>query len=211
MSFEDQQVVVVQRYDRLLQPDGSFLRLHQEDLCQALGIPPERKYQAENGPTSANVVELLRAQVTGRASEHDVGRFTDALIFNWVIGGTDAHAKNYSLLLSGRQIRLAPLYDVGSALPYPNLHIRKLRLAMKFGGSYTLLSRDHAMWAKVASELGLPKDSLVDRARKLIDRVADAFSQAAAEPGVRALESPLPAMLIDAVAARAAQCRETLH
>jgi hypothetical protein len=81
---------------------------------------------------------------------------------------------------------------------------------MKFGGSYTLLSRDPAIWTKAATELGLPHDSLMHRARKLIDRVADAFSEAAAGPGVRALESPLPAMLIDAVAARADQCRETL-
>ena len=63
-------------------------------------------------------------------------RFADALIWNWLIAGTDAHAKNYSLLLAGAQVRLAPLYDVASALPYPDLHVRRLRFAMKIGGDY---------------------------------------------------------------------------
>jgi hypothetical protein len=64
-----------------------------------------------------------------------VWRFVDALIWNWLIGGTDAHAKNYSLLMAGDQVRLAPLYDIASALPY-GMHERKLRFAMKLGGDY---------------------------------------------------------------------------
>lgn len=67
-----------------------------------------------------------------RLADRAVCRFADASIWNWLIAGTDAHAKNYSPLLAGNQVRLVPLYDVASALPY-GAHENKLRLAMKVG------------------------------------------------------------------------------
>lgn len=83
--------------------------MHQEDLCQAFGVRPERKYQNEGGPSPAAVVQLLRDRIVPlEQAERAVWRFLDALSLNWLIMGTDAHAKNYSLLLSGPQVRLAP-------------------------------------------------------------------------------------------------------
>ena len=70
------------------------------------------------GPTPGQIAELIRSTIPGPDAETDVWRFADALAFNWLIAGTDAHAKNYSLLLAGNQIRLAPLYDIASILPY---------------------------------------------------------------------------------------------
>jgi serine/threonine-protein kinase HipA len=70
-----------------------------------------------------------------RESEDAVRRFADAHR-EWLIAGTDAHAKNYSLLLAGDQVRLAPLYDVAPAPPYPDLPVRRLRFAMRLGGDY---------------------------------------------------------------------------
>ena len=75
--------------------------MHQEDLCQALGVPPTRKYQNEGGPGVREVTKLLRDVMPPDVADAAVWRFADALIWNWLIAGTDAHAKNYSLLLAG--------------------------------------------------------------------------------------------------------------
>lgn len=210
--FEDQQVIVVERFDRIASSRRGDppVRVHQEDLCQALGVHPRDKYQAEGGPTPQAIGKLIRRVMPPASAETDVRRFTDALIFNWLIGGTDAHAKNYALLLSGSRVRLAPLYDIGSALPYPDLHVRKLRLAMKFGGSYDLLPRTTSVWPKLAADVGLPLDVVVQRARFLTERVPDAFASAGAEAAVAELGSDLPARLLDAVSQRVRQCAAAL-
>jgi len=115
MRFGDEIAIVIERYDRQ-RKGNDIVRVHQEDVCQALGIMPTKKYQNEGGPGPASIVDLLHTYSTDR--EEDVGTFIAALGFNWLIAGIDAHAKNYSLLLSGPQVRLAPLYDVASILPY---------------------------------------------------------------------------------------------
>ena len=209
MTFEDQSAIVAERYDRVSSPTGWARRIHQEDLCQALGLPPDRKYQNDGGPTPAAIVGLLRRALPGSEADAAVWRFFDALTLNWLICGTDAHAKNYSLLLAGRQVRLAPLYDVASALPYPGMLVQKMRLAMKFGGSYLVTSRSTELWLRVGKELGLPPEAALTRARSLMDRLPDAFAEAAHEPSVAAIESRMPARLIDAVANRVEECKLT--
>ena len=210
-SFEDQSAVVVTRYDRLEREDGSLIRIHQEDLCQALGRHPGQKYQAEGGPTSNDIVGLLRGAMPASASEPAVWRFFDAVTFNWLICGTDAHSKNYSLLLSGRQVRLAPLYDIASALPYPGMPHQKVRMAMTFGGSYKVMARDATMWPRVAAEFGLGRDDVVGRARALIEKVPDAFAEAARERPIQQLASRLPTTLVDAVVERVKRCADTVR
>ena len=131
-TFGDQSAIVVDRYDRRI-VEGEFVRVHQEDMCQALGKPPDQKYQNEGGPSARDLATLFRTIMPPRAADDAVWRFLDALIWNWLVAGTDAHAKNYSLLLSGGDVRLAPLYDIASALPYDK-HERELKFAMKIGG-----------------------------------------------------------------------------
>jgi serine/threonine-protein kinase HipA len=142
------------------------------------------------------------------AVDEAVWRFADALIWNWVIAGTDAHAKNYSLLLAGGEVRLAPLYDVASALPYGESE-HALRFAMKLGRDYKVTTYANP-WPGVARDLGLRERELVDRARDLSAAAADAFSAAAAAPDVAALGSGLPARMVDLVAGRATRCRRAL-
>jgi serine/threonine-protein kinase HipA len=211
MRFEDQSVIAATRYDRVQGNSPWLTRIHQEDLCQALGLPPDRKYQNEGGPTARDVADLLRQVLPTGSAQEGVWRFFDAVAFNWLIGGTDAHAKNYSLLLSGRQVALAPLYDIASALPYDGMPLKKLRMAMKFGGDYPLTIRTPTMWAKVATEFTLPQDAVRARAAQLMDAVRDAFADAAAVPDVAALGSTLPARLVDAVAEQVARCRSALQ
>jgi serine/threonine-protein kinase HipA len=205
--FGDETAIVVDRYDRQL-VGGQIIRIHQEDLCQALEVSPARKYQNEGGPGPAQITGIFRRVMSPRNADAAISQFFDALAWNWLIGGTDGHAKNYSLLLSGDQVRLAPLYDIASALPY-GTHERKLRLAMKIGGDYSVFpSRNN--WGRAATEMGIDPDTAIPRVRELAGKVAEAFAEAAAAPDVVALGRDLPGRLVDIVATRAATCRRLI-
>ena len=140
--FGDLPVVVIERYDRVrmdgkrkLQIDqsgGEVRRVHQEDCCQGLRVMPQVKYQNEGGPSIKDIMALLSG--SAKPSE-DRDRFMRAQAYNFVIGGSDAHGKNYGLLLAAKgRFRLAPLYDVISILPY--IENRKAKLAMSIDGYY---------------------------------------------------------------------------
>ena len=153
----------------------------------------------------------MRRALPPVAADEAVLAFADALIWNWLIAGTDTHAKNYSMLLQGRKICLAPLYDVASGLPYA-VHKKKLRFAMKIGGDYRVWGNPgHDTWRAAARELDLDPERLLIRVRELGARIADSFSDAASTEQVRAVESPLPAKLVDLVAKRAARCMGMLE
>ena len=139
-----------------------------------------------------------------RAADHAVWRFFDALAWNWLIAGTDAHAKNYSLLLASGDVQLAPLYDIASALPY-GTHERKLRFAMKIGGGYHVYPERNT-WDKAAQELGLNADRALERVVALAERTPDAFADAASAADVAALNRPLSPRLVDLVADRVKRC-----
>ncbi|MCL2468107.1 MAG: type II toxin-antitoxin system HipA family toxin [Micrococcales bacterium] len=208
VAIDDVRAIAVTRFDRA--PGPRWLRrVHQEDMCQALAIAPDLKYQADGGPSSTDIAALLRRTLPADRTDAGVWQLFDALVVNWVLGGTDAHAKNYALLLSGPQVALAPLYDIASALPYCDTHVRRLRLAMKFGGDYTLLSRSGSLWQKVATELHLPAAQVRTRARSLVEALPEALAQAAASDDIRTQDSELPTRLVDAVARRAIQCCDT--
>jgi serine/threonine-protein kinase HipA len=207
MRFKDEVAIVVERYDRQ-QRGNEIVRVHQEDTCQALGIMPTKKYQNEGGPSAVNIVELLRTYSTDR--DADLDTFAVALGFNWLIGGTDAHAKNYSLLLSGPDIRLAPLYDVASILPYDAFDLRKAKLAMRIGGEYRLSLIGLHQWQKFAREVRTDVDRFVEvftsMAKQLPDEVTAARSRAREEGLNNVLVERLVTQLID----RARECQRLL-
>jgi serine/threonine-protein kinase HipA len=114
--FGDEIAIVVERYDRV-RSGGRWSRIQQEDMCQAASLHPANKYEREGGPGVRMIAELLREQSSH--PEEDVQSLVDAIAFNWLIAGTEAHAKNYALLLGGNgAVRLAPLYGLASILPY---------------------------------------------------------------------------------------------
>lgn len=158
----DRQFLLVERYDRVANPEGRRQRLHQEDFCQALGVAPEMKYQNEGGPDLAQCFELLR-RVT-RPSAPQVLRLLDYVIFNALIGNHDAHAKNFSLLYSGKAPVLAPLYDTLSTAVYPTL---TPKMAMKIGGKYKFSEVLARHWDQFAEETGLAKAQAKRRILKL--------------------------------------------
>ncbi len=207
--FGSEGALVVERYDRLPIHDG-YSRIHQEDLCQALAVHPDKKYQSDGGPSPAQISTLFRATTGRRAAIRLTQHFIDGLAFNWLIAGPDAHAKNYSLLLKGREIALAPLYDVASILPYDNFDIHKLRLAMKIGGEYKLAWISRENWARLAVEVGLPPAVVIARVADLATRLPDALDRACTDPALEELGSALPATLRDRVSERAAACLQRL-
>lgn len=187
----------------------NFIRLHQEDTCQALGVRPTLKYQNEGGPSPLDIVELLRESVPSPAE--DVGRFVDALAFNWLIGGTDAHAKNYSLLHgSGGRVRLAPLYDLASALPYPELDPRRIQLAMKIGSEYRIQRIGRRHWEALATELSLDPAATVARVARLAVQLAEELQGARDRVVSDGLVHPVVDRLCGLLAARARHCGRAL-
>ena len=136
--FGEQKVLVVERFDRRLARSGNYwLRLPQEDFCQATATPPALKYEADGGP---GLVDIARILQSAEAPEADLRILFKAQLLFWLLAATDGHAKNFSIfLLAGGRYRLAPLYDVLSAWPVagqgPNrLDPARLRLAMALRG-----------------------------------------------------------------------------
>jgi serine/threonine-protein kinase HipA len=186
------------------------LRLHQEDLCQALGVRPQAKYQNEGGPSPGQIAELLRA-ASDRAVE-DVQTFADALVYNWLIAGTDAHAKNYSLLHGrGGRVRLAPLYDLASALPFPELDPNKLKLAMRLGGHYRVREIGARELRKTGEELGLDPDAFLARSGELCAALVPAIEAVYEECRQNGLDHPILERLAKVLKARARQCVRALR
>lgn len=195
----DEPYIVVERYDRLPPAPGTQLprRIHQEDMCQALGLIPTRKYQEDGGPGIPQITSLIRR--VSASPEVDVERFVKANMLNWLIGGTDAHAKNYSLLIgAGDEIRLAPLYDLSSQLPYPELISQ--RLAMKIGDHYEFALVTPADWRALARSCALDEEQIIvtltGMARALPDAVSAAHAQARSEGLSERVLGPLAARLI---------------
>jgi serine/threonine-protein kinase HipA len=163
-------VIVVERYDRFFDNDV-LLRIHQEDMCQARSVYPDLKYENEGGPTVANISETIWDNSDD--AYEDITKFADALLFNYLVIGTDAHAKNYSLLhLASQRTRLTPLYDMVSALPYPSVYNPfKTKLAMKIGSEYILRKIEQRHWEACAKQLKLKPEYLLNRLNQLAESI----------------------------------------
>lgn len=203
LTFAGSPALVVTRYDRRRTAAGHVLRVHQEDMCQALGVEPRRKYEASGGPTAAQIARLVDETTDGR----DTMGFVGALAFNYLIGAPDAHAKNYSLLLAGSQVRLAPLYDIASAFPYdPAAENHELDLAaMGIGGEkrFGLVTGRH--WVKFARQARLDTDEVIARVRAIATDLPDAVATAA-----HPFPGELASRLIDEVASSCTRARASL-
>ncbi len=139
--------LMVSRFDRNQNLDGEVTRIHLEDFCQALGYPPERKYQAEGGPTVEHCAALIWEWSTLPAL--DIKDFLQLLIFNTLIGNADAHGKNYSYLYPGTERRIAPAYDLVSTIAWPEL---TTHAAMKIGGCDSINAFGIGDWKKLAMQ-----------------------------------------------------------
>ena len=174
----DRPFLLVERYDRVVIAPGHRQRLHQEDFCQALGAVPEMKYQNEGGPDLTQCFDLVRRAT--RPSAPQVLRLFDYVIFNALIGNHDAHAKNFSLLYSGKTPVLAPLYDTLSTAVYPTL---TPKMAMKIGSKYKFSEVEARHWDQFAEAAGLAKAQAKRRILALAKSLPASARKLQSEPG----------------------------
>lgn len=166
----------VERYDRRLLPDGRLERIHQEDFCQALGVPPELKYQQEGGPNLKKCFELVRAVST--IPGPDLLRLFDAVVFNVLVGNNDAHGKNFSLIREKGAIRLAPLYDLVSTQAYQDL---ASDMAMKLGGERNPRRLSAKNWGFFFDHAGISHAIAQRRLRATVERILAAAEKLSRE------------------------------
>src|SRR5882757_5620156 len=205
-----ERAIVIQRYDRVV-TDARTIRVHQEDMCQAMGISPLLKYESQGGPGSVRIVEHLRQVIPAGARDEDIDRFLDAVAFNWLVVGTDAHPRNYALLLSGPDVRLAPLYDLNSFLPYSDR--TDVDLAMRVGTHhYNPYAIGNADWAQLARAVRVDAQDLHDRIVLLALRLPDAAADAVAQirRDLPDLTSKIPRVYGQRITDRAEACGKQL-
>ena len=172
-------VIVVERYDRrALEGAPGPLRIHQEDFCQALGLPPKHRNQgAINGATVDRCARILADVID--ANTGDQALLADMVLYRWIAGDTDGHAKNFSILMSGAERALAPLYDAASYLPHRRGAEAALLLAMwagRPGRQRNLHSADTAQSLReVARAFNLAPKTVAERVESLAGVMPSAF------------------------------------
>jgi serine/threonine-protein kinase HipA len=161
--------LVIERYDRE-QATLPHRRIHQEDLCQALGLTPDFKYQREEWrlPSYRALAELLDAH----SSQPGLDRLASAqaALFHFLVGNADAHAKNISLLHEHGKVRLAPLYDVVSTAIYPALSVK---LSLSVGDELNPDAITSIHWSDLAVDFGLNAGAYERVRRELVERMAN--------------------------------------
>ena len=185
-TFGATTALVIERFDRRWTKDGRLLRLPQEDCCQALAVPPTRKYQSDGGPGLVKLLALLKGSDT---PADDQAILLIAQLFFWLIGATDGHAKNFSIFITpGGRYHLTPLYDVLTAQPSLDagqIQRKKMKLAMSVGTNnhYGIADIQGRHFLQTGEAAGVPK--------KLVKESIEAVA-ATAEAALGAIESELP-------------------
>ena len=183
-SFEDVKVLIVERFDRKLADDKSWIiRLPQEDMCQANSIAPGLKYERDGGPGIATIMELLKSSIH---AEDDRRQFMQTVFLFWLLGATDGHAKNISIFLKqGGRFQLTPIYDVISVYPLAEkrqLDYQQIKMAMALHGKNTHYKWQTIMprhWQTESKKVDFPDmeiRTIIDQTLGNIDHVIDAVS-----------------------------------
>lgn len=204
--LEDVEVALVRRYDRALADDGETVtRLHQEDLCQALGLLPSTKYEGEGGPSFVDAIDLVRR----RSSEPlvDARELIRWLAFTLLVGNADGHGKNLSLLADpgAGSWRLAPFYDLVCTRAYPRLG---RHLAMSVGGERDpgLVGRAH--WDALARAIRVGPRLVHKEVTEMAETIPRLFEDVAAAHVARHGNTPAIALLRGPLKR---QCRRSLQ
>ncbi|MEJ0044529.1 MAG: type II toxin-antitoxin system HipA family toxin [Rhizomicrobium sp.] len=192
--------LLVERYDRESDAEGSVRRLHQEDFCQALGIPPENKYVSEGGPGFKDCFDLVRRACTAPAPS--VLALLDAAIFNAILGNADAHGKNFSLLYAQGAVNLTPLYDLLCTAAYPEL---SAKFSMRIAKRATLDEFRPDTWEKFAGDVGVGAPYTRRRVRALAQAMSEHAARVVAALGKFGLDVAALDRFSDIVRTRAGQ------
>ncbi|MGH7864282.1 MAG: type II toxin-antitoxin system HipA family toxin, partial [Candidatus Binataceae bacterium] len=207
--FKDEVAIVVERFDRI-KHGRAYHRIHQEDVCQALGVMPTRKYENEGGPGVTEIFSLLRG--SSSKPQEDIERFLRVTILGWVLVATDAHAKNFALLHGpGGQVRLAPFYDIVSFLPYADPRLHRVKLAMKVGGEYLVRRITRRNWESLAKGNGLTSSYMLEAASYVLEQLTVAIDVVAQRAIKEGLAHSVVEPLAERVRARTKYCSETMR
>ena len=163
-----------ERYDREI-VDGKPHRLHQEDFCQLLSVDPEAKYESDGGPSISQCMEVSRKMRLPPTSQL---AFLDSVIFNYIIGNADAHAKNHSVVYRGSRAHFAPLYDLVSTAVYPEL---SKEMAMRIGGDAAFDSISRDSFSRMAEECSVSPKLVLGRLDDMAKRILPVASRLADE------------------------------
>lgn len=160
VEISGQRVLCSSRFDRRLR-QGQVTRVHQEDFCQALGIPSERKYQEDGGPGFMDCRTIIERHAF-RNKRQDIDVLADAALFNFIIGNTDAHGKNFAFFhFYDGTYAMTPLYDLVCTSVYG------------LDGRFAMTIRT---WEQLAEELGMEFSQLAERKKNLSEQVESMFS-----------------------------------
>jgi serine/threonine-protein kinase HipA len=194
--------LLVERYDRTQNADDKIERLHQEDFCQALSVPPELKYEAEGGPGVRRSLALID-EACARPVADRLG-FIRMLIFHYLVGNADAHGKNFALLYRSATPDLAPLYDVVCTAVYPRL---SKRLAMRIGDRDVPDTIQLQHWMTLVPDTKAAKRILVRDLAQMAERIvleADALAAELADEGIK---HPILKAICKVISSRAGSLR----
>ncbi|MDF7640206.1 type II toxin-antitoxin system HipA family toxin [Bifidobacterium sp. ESL0784] len=182
-SFNGTPAIVSTRWDRREKQDAHgqthIARIHQEDICQAMSYMTRQKYQSDGGPNANSIIAFLR---TNALAETDIIQFTTGLMLNFLIGGTDAHAKNYAILEPvGEAPRLAPFYDIASIFAYDARGDRKgeRKMAMSIGGEYHYERIELKHWLKLCQDTKLDEELIAALLKHYAEILPDTFNDTA--------------------------------
>ncbi|MEJ2621612.1 MAG: type II toxin-antitoxin system HipA family toxin [Candidatus Thiodiazotropha sp.] len=198
--FDDKPVIVLERFDRTWQ-EGVLYRLPQEDICQALGVSPARKYQSDGGPGIIDVLEFLNGAI---APHQDRLTFMRAQIVFWLLAAIDGHAKNFSIFITPGGYKLTPLYDVMSAAPYSQLPVQKIKQAMALGEKkhYRLQQIQLRHFYQTGQKAGLSKQYIDSIFIDLVARTENVLSEAANLAADAGMPESTSGQILDGVSKR---------
>lgn len=176
--------LAVERFDRRWARENTvLLRLPQEDLCQAFGIPSSIKYESDGGPGIRRIMDFLLGSSDALKDRYDFMKF---IVFQWLIGATDGHAKNFSIFLQpGGSYRLTPFYDIISAFPVlggAGLHMSDLKLSMSLKASKGRKTDIHTLYPRhflaTAKEVGFAQEQMLEILHDFADNIPRAIDTA---------------------------------
>ncbi|MFW8632367.1 type II toxin-antitoxin system HipA family toxin [Vibrio natriegens] len=201
LDFDNVKSLAVERFDRVWPTNESAsIRLTQEDMCQAMSLPTNLKYQTDGGIGIAEIMQLLNGSVNAQKDRDDFMRFQ---VFQWLIGATDGHAKNFSIFIEANgAYRLTPFYDIMSAYPTSHgrgINTRKLKLAMSLkstskGNKWHLEKIYPRHFIATAETVGF----CTIRMQEILDEFVDSFPNAI-DQVINQLPNGFPAHIIDSI------------
>jgi len=162
---------LIERYDRVVGDDGSIIRLHQEDFCQALGVSPEQKYEEDGGPSLVDCFNLIGEYSINPAV--DKQHLLKWVMFNLLVGNSDSHAKNLSFLYIDGDKSLSPFYDLLCTKIYPDLNDN---FSMKIGKRRDVRYLSVRDWQKLAEEINVKYSIMPELSNELMNGIDSKIS-----------------------------------